>query len=201
MTIGFALEKINNESLYIWTVIAYFFGLGISAHCFDQLKGMGSSYVKHLTQTELFIIGLFSLVISLAIGTTIMLVYSKWNLIWLMPLQAFFVLSYPVAKLFKGIFHTDFWFAVSFGAVPVIVGYYINTDSFTLISSMWAVLCFSLSYMEITLSRYVRKRRKEGANIEYYNKPEKALKILCALSYLLALIVLLSSSTHIYLSK
>jgi hypothetical protein len=196
LTVGFFLNKITNENLYIWTVIAYFFGLGISAHCFDQLKGMGSSYVKYLTQTELFIIGLFSLVISIAIGITIMLVYSKWNLIWLMPLQAFFVLSYPIAKLFKGTFHTDFWFAVSFGAVPVIVGYYINTNSFALIPSMWAVFCFVISYIEIVLSRYVRKMRKEQYDAIYYTKPELALKMLCILSYLLALVIGINSRIH-----
>lgn len=192
LTVGFALNGIKDESLYIWTVIAYFFGLGISAHCFDQIKGMGSSYVKYLTQTELFITGLFSLIISLSIGITMMVVYSLWHLVWLIPLQTFFVFSYPIAKLFKGTFHTDFWFAISFGAVPVIVGFYINNNSFALIPAAWALFCFLISHIEITLSRYVRKMRKEQYDVVYYSKPEKALKMLCVLSYLLALIIIIN---------
>lgn len=192
LTIGFALDGIRNSNIYIWTLIAYFFGLGISAHCFDQIKGQGSSYVKYLTQGELIIIGIISLLVSLWIGTIVMVTYSKWQLIWLMPLQTFFVLSYPVAKLFKGTFHSDFWFSVSFGAVPVIVGYYINTGSFALVPNMWALLCFLISYIEITLSRYVRKMRKEQYDFVYYEKPEKALKMLCVLSYLLALIIVIN---------
>lgn len=189
LTIGFALSGIKNWNIYGLTIIAYFLGLGISAHNLDQLKGMGSSYVKYITQRELVYVGLTSLIFAISIGITIMIMYQKWHLLWLMPLQTFFVFSYPLAKLFKGSFHTDMWFAISFGAIPVIVGNYINTDSFSLIVGMWALFCFVMSLIEITLSRYARNLRKEN-KVDMLEKPEKALKLLCILSYLLAIIML-----------
>lgn len=190
LTVGFALSGINNWNIYAWTVVAYFHGLGVAAHSFDQLKGMGSSYVKHITQEELKIIGITSLAVSIIIGMVFIVKYSLYHLIWLMPLQVFFALSYPIAKMFKGTFHNDFSFAISFGSFPVIIGYYINTNSFSYESIMWALVCFVISYIEITLSRYARKMRKEQYDLVYYSKPEKALKLLCILSYLLALIMI-----------
>lgn len=189
LTVGFAISGIKNWYLYSWTIVAYFNGLGIAAHCFDQLKGMGSSYVKHITQEELKIIGTTALVVSIIIGIVFITKYSLYHLVWLMPLQVFFALSYPIAKLFKGKFHNDFWFAISFGAIPVIIGNYINTSSFSSIAGLWALFCFVISYIEITLSRYARNLRKEN-KYDMLEKPEKALKLLCILSYMLAFIML-----------
>ncbi len=189
LTVGFAINGMNIWALYFATIIAYFFGLGIAAHSFDQIEEMGSSYVKYLTQVELKIIGTISLAVSVTIGLIFISEYSLYQLIWLMPLQVFFVLSYPIAKLFKGTFHSDFWFAVSFGAIPVIIGNYINTASFSYIAIEWALFCFVISYIEITLSRYARNLRKEN-KVDMLEKPEKALKLLCILSYLLAIIIM-----------
>ncbi len=189
LTVGFAISGINNWNIYAWTVIAYFHGLGIAAHCFDQLKGMGSSYVKYITQEELKIIGTTALAVSIIIGIVFITKYSLYHLIWLMPFQVFFVLSYPIAKLFKGAFHNDFSFAMSFGFIPVIIGNYINTDSFSYVAVEWALFCFVISLIEITLSRYARNLRKEN-KFDMIEKPEKALKLLCILSYLLAIIML-----------
>ncbi len=193
LTIGFAIEGISNWYLYSLGVTAYFLGLGVSSHCFDQLQGMGSRYVKFLKDETLISIGLYSFIISVSIGIFVMLHYEAWGLILLIPLQSFFVFSYPASKLFKGVFHTDFWFSVSFGAIPVVVGDYINTLGFSIVSLWWALLAFLISYIEINLSRYVRTQRKNDFyQTWYYEKPEFALKLLCAMSYLLALIMVFS---------
>lgn len=205
LTIGFFLSSLSNFTVYILTIIAYFFGLGISAHSFDQLTGMGSKYVKHLTDNELIYIGIISLLVSIGIGINIMFYYSLWHLIWLIPLQSFFVLSYPISKLFKGEFHSDFWFAVSFGFLPVVIGNYINTSQFSLYSFWWGMLALIIAFIEILLSRHSRNMRKEMSgkyandkvvldNIIYYQyieKPEKALKLLCVMTYLLAFLIVI----------
>jgi len=225
-TVGVGISKDTNWLVLLGGAIAYFFGLQ-AAHCFDQLPGMGTSYVKLLTKKELLSLGILSSIIAFGLGIYFTVTWKAWYMLWLMPLQGFFAVAYPVAKLFKGFFHNDFWFALSFGFLPVAVGYYANTLTLSWVIIPFGVLCFLLSLMEITLSRYVRKLRKiavEGmdvtpANInatatifktaqgnwnwvtvektqmlnpqmpitEYITKPELALKILCLVSYLLAI--------------
>ena len=167
--------------------------------------------MKYLGDKELTAISLVSLVAAVAIGVYYMIKLGAWHLLWLMPLQAFFAVAYPMARLFRGFFHNDFWFSISFGFIPVIVGYYVNTLTFSPKIIPYALLCALMSAMEITLSRYSRKMRKDIQgeklwlddtflvtipNPEYVygalvRKPERALKLLCLTSYTLAVVMLL----------
>lgn len=166
-TVGVGISKDTNWLVLLGGAIAYFFGLQ-AAHCFDQLPSVkGTKYVKLLTKKELLSLGILSVIIAFGLGIYFTVTWKAWHMLWLMPLQGFFVVAYPVAKLFKGFFHNDFWFAVSFGFLPVAVGYYANTLTLSWVIIPFGVLCFLLSLMEITLSRYVRKLRKiaaEGMN-------------------------------------
>jgi len=211
LVIGFSIEKPINYEVMAAVVVAYFLGLGVAAHCLDQLPGMGSHYIKYLTEKELLFLASTSLGIAIVIGIHYMLKLQAWHLLWLIPLQTFFAVTYPVAKLFRGFFHNDFWFSISFGAIPVLIGYYMNNLSFSLIILPFALLCALISAIEITLSRYARRLRRELAdrklwldsdflvmppNVKYaYHvlvvKPERALKLLCVMSYTLAIAMVL----------
>lgn len=191
LAIGFGIAGVQRWDVFAWIMIAYFLGLGIAAHAFDQLPGQGSSYVKYLTPWELTALGVAAVSSAVIIGITWMYKLSAWHLSWIIVLQTFFVFSYPLSKTLRGYFHTDFWFAISFGFVPVMAGYYINTLTFNTEFIPWAIVAALISGIEITLSRYVRKWRhnvyllQEPSVIE---KPELALKLLCFLSYYIALI-------------
>jgi len=200
LTIGFGIAGINRWDIFALTVFAYFFGL-TAAHAYDQLPGMGSRYVKHLTSGDLMVIGLLTSVLAVGIGAGILARLEAWHLLWIIPLQTFFIWAYPNSKFMKGFFHTDGWFTISFGALPVMAGYYINTLTFNPEFIPWAVVAALIAGIEITLSRYVRKWRKETQGHVPYNvyllgeqspieRPERALKLLCLLSYVLALIFL-----------
>lgn len=189
LIIGFSIQKPINWLVMLGAVVSFFCGLGIAAHALDQLPGMGSSYVKFLSKKELLSFGGISLIIALGIGAYFIVAYQAWHMIWLMPLQGFFAVAYPVSKLFKGFFHNDFWFSVGFGFMPVAVGFYANTLSFSWLILPYGLLCFLISAIEITLSRFARNVRK--AALPYHHTPEKALKLLCLLSYLLAGVILL----------
>lgn len=204
LLIGFSIQKPINWLVLLGAIVSYFCGLGIAAHALDQLPGMGSSYVKFLSKKELLSLGIISLIIALGIGAYFIVSYQMWHMMWLMPLQGFFAVAYPVSKLFKGFFHNDFWFSVGFGFMPVVVGYYANTLSlsFSWVIIPFGLLCFLIAAIEITLSRYVRKLRAEETTglksisysettSEYIMKPERALKLLCLLSYVLAGVILL----------
>ncbi len=197
LTIGFSIGGIRNFNVYSLTILAYFFGLGIAAHSFDQLRGMGSRYVKILGDDNLIVIGVLSLYASILIGFSLMIDLNAWYLLILIPLQAFFVFSYPMKTLFKGFFHSNFWFAVSFGFLPVVIGNYVNTLSFSFLAIIWGIVALIISEIEINLSRYVRKLRKvhslscysEEPYNEIIERPERALKLLCLMTYFLAAIL------------
>ena len=160
--IGVGISDNTNWLVLLGGAIAYFLGLQ-AAHFFDQLPGMGSSYVKLLTKKELLSLGILSSIIAFGIGIYFTIEWKAWHMLWLMPLQGAFVVLYPLPQLSKGFFHNDFWFALSFGFMPVAVGYYANTLTLSWIIIPFGVLCFLLSLMEITLSRHVRKLRKIAA--------------------------------------
>lgn len=58
LAIRFGIAGIHRWDVFAWIIVAYFLGLGIAAHSFDQLPGMGSSYVKYLMPKELLLLGL-----------------------------------------------------------------------------------------------------------------------------------------------
>ena len=200
LAIGFGLSGVQRWDVFFGIMIAYFLGLGLAAHSFDQLPGMGSNYIKHLTSKELWLIGLSSLTLALMVGIYWMLELEAWHLLWMIPLQTFFVWAYPNSKFMGGFFHGDGSFAVSFGFIPVMVGYYINTLSFDANFLPWAIVAFLISLIEITSSRYVRTVRAESkmnsmgwkSDVSMYlTKPELSLKLLCLMTYSLALSVIL----------
>ncbi len=199
LAIGFGIAHIQRWDVFAWIIFAYFLGLGIAAHAFDQLPEMGSSYVKFLTSRELLSLGVLSVSPAVLIGVYWMINLRMWHLIWIIPLQTFFVWAYPNSKFLGGRFHNDFWFAVSFGFIPVMAGFYINALTFNAIFLPWAILAALIAGIEITLSRYVRALRKDFKDTpdnkaflkKYITKPELALKLLCLMTYVLALIVVL----------
>ena len=194
LAIGFGISGVQRWDVFAWIMLAYFFGLGIAAHAFDQLPGMGSNYVKYLTPRDLMALGVAAVSAAVMIGIFWMVKLAAWHLSWIIMLQTFFVFSYPLSKTLKGFFHTDFWFAISFGFVPVMAGYYINTLTFNTEFIPWAIVAAIISMIEILLSRYVRKWRKNVYLLQepsVIEKPELALKLLCFLSYFLAIIFIL----------
>jgi len=93
-------------------------------------------------------------------------------------LEGFFLFAYNF-ELWKGRFHTNFWFAVSWGAMPVTAGYTIQTGSMIgmvpLLASASATI---VSFTEIMISRQYKQLKKEGLNSTLQKKLEGRLKLL-----------------------
>jgi hypothetical protein len=66
--------------------------------------------------------------------------------------EGFFLLAYNL-EWFDGYFHTDGWFAVSWGSLPVLAGYIIQTNQLSLAVMVVAVSMGVLSLVEIVASR------------------------------------------------
>ena len=168
-------------------MLAYFLGLGIAAHAFDQLSKTGSHYVKFLTDRELLVMGLVSLCTAAGIGIYHAVTIAPLLLVFI-AIGAFFVLAYTLPdKIGTNIFHSDISFAFSFAFMPFLTSYYVNALTITPQALAFGIPIALTAWVEIVLSRYVRTARKLGWETERYKPPELALTLLVFLVYSFAL--------------
>lgn len=71
-------------------------------------------------------------------------------------LEGFFLFAYNY-ELWNGSFHNNMWFAISWGSMPVLAGYIMQTNSLTYVPLLLALVAFAVSYLEINLSRKYKK--------------------------------------------
>lgn len=168
------------------TLLAYLLGLGVAAHAFDQLEPRGSHYVQHLTRAELVKIGAFALFGAIGLGAYYAITLSPFLLPFI-GVGVFFAFAYPLPSYIAGgRFHNNLSFAFSWGFLPFLTSYYVNSLSITPQALLFGVPMALVASMEIVLSRYVRKARREGLPKNFYEAPEIALKLLTVMVYSLA---------------
>lgn len=139
----------------------YFLALGVGAHALDAL---GSSGVKPwgrvLSPRWLWTLAISSLVLAYAIGIYYMVLYTP--LLWLIAIpEGFFLLAYNL-EWFRGRFHSDAWFAFSWGTLPLLAGYVLQTNRISAGVALVAAAMGLLSLVEIKASRPYKdmKRRR-----------------------------------------
>jgi hypothetical protein len=165
-------------------VVIYFLGLGIGAHALDAL---GSKTVKPwgaaFSTRWLWTIAIVSLVGAYAIGIYYMVLHAP--LLWpIAILEGFFVFAYNM-EWFRGRFHTDGWFAFSWGSLPVLAGYVLQTNSLSIGALLVAASAGLLSLAEIKASRPYKalKRTDPGSSgVEWKQVTEKLEGVLKWLS-------------------
>jgi hypothetical protein len=130
----------------------YFLALGIGAHALDAV---GSKHVKPwgtvFSDGSLWALALSSITIAYAIGIYYMVLYTP--LLTLIALaEGFFLFAYNL-EWFGGRFHTDAWFAVSWGGLPVLAGHILQTNRLSLTALVVAIATGFFSLVEIKASR------------------------------------------------
>jgi len=82
-------------------------------------------------------------------------------------MEGFFLLAYNL-EWFRGRFHTNAWFAFSWGFLPVLAGYVIQTNSISPAIVLVAAAMAALSLVEINASRPYKalKRSTDGHTVE-----------------------------------
>jgi hypothetical protein len=143
-------------------LIIYFLALGIGAHALDAI---GSREVKPwgrvFSHTALKRLAIVSLVAAYTIGIYYMVRYTP--LLWIIAIpEGFFVLAYNL-EWFGGRFHDDRWFAVSWGGLPVLAGYILQTNAIALPVLLAAISTALLSLVEIKASRPYKKLKRVQA--------------------------------------
>ncbi|HEY3340535.1 MAG TPA: hypothetical protein VGK81_00900, partial [Anaerolineae bacterium] len=140
-----------------------------------------------------------------AIGVIGVLV-SDVRLIWFILAGVFLVMSYSL-ELFGGLFHTDVWFGLAWGAFPVLTASFAQLGQFSYVSLLGAAYALVMAMSQRTLStpaRHLRRkvdavegqiRFRDGQTITLNRRQlldplERSLRLLVAMSVLVALMVL-----------
>ena len=149
--------------LVLWrlagTLLAFFLAVGIGAHALDELHGrpLGTGISSGLLTA--------TAVASITAAMVLGLVYGGWKLLPFVIAGGILVYAYNL-ELFGGVLHSDVWFAVAWGAFPVLVGAYAQHLTLSLAAGVAAVAAFFLSLGQRALStpaRMLRRRVNEVA--------------------------------------
>lgn len=145
-------------------VVVYFLGLGIAAHALDAV---GSKKVKpwgeHFTTRQLWLMAASSLILAYGIAAYYMVRYVP--LLWVIAvLEGFFVFAYNL-EWFNGRFHTDGWFAFSWGVLPVMAGYILQTNRPSWTALLAALSMGLLSLVEISASRPYKDLKRKSVHV------------------------------------
>jgi heme O synthase-like polyprenyltransferase len=143
------------------TVLAFFFGVGLTAHALDELSGRPLR--TRISTRMLQAIAWFGLVGAVALGI-LGAVEVSWWLLAFVAFGAFIVVAYNL-ELLGGRFHSDMWFAGAWGAFPALTGYFAQAETIRAEAILVASACFLLSVAQRTLSTPVRDLRRRIARV------------------------------------
>ncbi len=143
------------------TVLAFALAMGVGAHALDELHGrpLGTT----IPGTVLVGLAIASVAAACAIG---LVVAVRVNL-WILPfvaVGAFLVPAYNL-ELFGGRLHTDRWFALAWGAFPVVTGYVAVAGTIAPEAVLAAAWATTLSLAQRRLSTPVRRARRGTAAV------------------------------------
>jgi len=168
-------------------IIIYFAALGISAHAADSMGSKNKPWGNRFSNMELLIMVVCGLAVAYGIGAYYIIYYVPM-LLPIAILEGFFLIAYNY-ELWNGFFHKNIWFAISWGGMPLLAGYIMQTNSLSYIAILASVVAFLVSYVEITLSRKY-KQTKQNPEQKSTKGLELRLKIVSITTILFSLMLL-----------
>lgn len=144
--------------MLLWSLLAFFLAMGLGAHALDELNGRPLR--TSIASTTLRGLAVASIAGAVAIGA-ILAPRIGWSAIPFIAFGSFIVAAYNL-EWFGGRFHRDSWFAVSWGALPVLAGYVLQTNAISLAALLMALAMAMLSLVEIKASRPYKELRRAG---------------------------------------
>jgi hypothetical protein len=205
VVMGIAIAPTIFVGRSVATVIAFLLGLGVGAHALDET--MGNPLQTKRSKAELYALGFGALAAAIAIGIYYVIALSVLLLPFLV-IEAFFAIVYNL-EIFGKRFHTTLIFALSWGSIPFLTGYFVNALSLSLPALIVAIAVGLLTVVQRTLSTQARFFRRKlpvpveslklasGTQVpvsssELIFPSERSLKVLTATVFLLAIALLLA---------
>jgi hypothetical protein len=162
VVVGAALAPELNLRNLMATLAAFFLAVGIAAHALDELGGrpLGTDIPKWL----LIVVSTVGLGTAAAIGVA-GVILSDRHIIWFVAVGVFLAVSYNL-ELFGGVFHTDLWFGLAWGAFPVLTANFAQTGIVTAPALLGAGYALALSLTQRQLSTPARRLRRRVDSVE-----------------------------------
>jgi hypothetical protein len=161
VAIGAALAPRLDVSWLLETLAAFFLAMGVAAHALDELNGRPLR--TRIPDGVLWALAVVGVAAAVALGIHGTIEVSPW--LWLfIGVGAFLVFAYNL-ELFGGAFHSDLWFAVAWGAFPVLTAYFAQTATIRIEAVLAAVACAAISAAQRVLSTPVRRLRRHVASV------------------------------------
>ena len=162
VVLGAAISPTVHLDRLLGTLLAFFLAVGIASHALDELhdRPLGTK----IPPAVLVSLAVVSLAGAMALGVMAGIMESRWILAFV----AFggFIVAFYNLGLWNNRFHTDFWFAFSWGAFPVLTSYWVNASRLDVAVVLVAVGCFFLTLAQRTLSTPVRTIRRKAIRVE-----------------------------------
>jgi hypothetical protein len=143
------------------TLAAFFLAVGVGAHALDELNGRPLS--TEIPRPLLGLLAAASITAAVGIGIAGAIVYNLWLLAFV-AVGAFVVCAYNL-ELFGGRLHSDLWFALDWGAFPLLTAYFACTGRIRGEAVLAAAFAALTSYAQRRLSSPVRRLRREVASV------------------------------------
>jgi hypothetical protein len=143
------------------TLLAFFLAVGVSAHALDELRGRPLQ--SEIPAGALWVAAGIGLAGAVALGIAGIFVVGLWLLPFI-ALGVFFVFAYNL-ELLRGRVHGDFWFALSWGAFPVLTAYFAQTGHLSVAALAAAAAGYALSYAQRMLSTPARTLRRKSRSV------------------------------------
>ena len=208
VAIGAAIAPHFDAGVLGLTMLAFFLALGIGAHALDELNGRPLR--TRIPSRTLTALAVGSIAAASAIGVVVALRRDLWLLAFV-GAGSLLVVAYNL-ELFGGALHGDLWFALAWGAFPVLTAFFASAEEIRIEAVVAAAAAALLSHAQRRLSTQVRDVRRRAASvtgrIEWQDGraepldanaltriPEQALQALTAAVVLLALALVLMRVT------
>ena len=162
VVLGAAIAPTVHVDRMIGTLVAFFLAVGIASHSLDELNGrpLRTRIPRGVLK------GMAAVSLAGAMGLGVLAGLSET--LWIFPFVAFggFIVVFYNLGIWHDRFHSDFWFAFSWGAFPVLTSYWINASRLDAPAVLLAFGCLIFTLTQRTLSTQVRTVRRKAVRVE-----------------------------------
>ena len=161
VAIGAALAPDVDWIVLAGALLAFLFGLGIGSHALDEAHDRPLR--TGLSDGVLWALGIGGIATGVAFGVAGAYVIGPGILVWA---AIGVLLATGYALEWSPVIHSDWGFAVSWGAFPVLVGYWSQTETVSWAALLMAAVATVLSRAQRELSTPARQMRRTGISME-----------------------------------
>jgi hypothetical protein len=161
VVIGAALAPEWRPGRLAATLVAFFLAVGVGAHALDELNGRPLGTL--IPDRVLAALAAVSIAAAIGIGIAGAIAHDLWLLAFVAA-GGLIVVAYNL-ELFGGALHGDVWFALAWGAFPLLTAYFACAERLRWEAVAAAAFAALSSYGQRALSTPVRRLRRQVAAV------------------------------------